>query len=271
MKTTLIIATYNWPRALDLVLESVKRQTHLPDEVIIADDGSSAETKMVVDKHKENFPTSIIHIWHQDKGFRLAEIRNKAIKTAHYEYIIQIDGDVILHPSFVQDHKKMAQKNCFITGSRTLLLSEITKEILKSGNINIHFFTKNVKNRINLIRISTFNCFSKIENSPIHKMTHRIRGCNMAFWKQDLLDINGYDQEFVGWGREDSDIVIRLIKKGCFRKKIKFVAIQYHLYHKENSKENLEKNHQMLEKAIANRSFQAKNGLKEITNDYQIL
>lgn len=263
MKTSLIISTYNWPQALKLVLKSVKNQSELPDEVLIADDGSTEETRQLISDFQKNFPVPIVHIWHEDKGFRLSEIRNKAIQQAKYEYIIQIDGDVILHKDFVKDHKKFSQEKCFITGSRTLLMSEISQEILSSENIDIPIFSKGIKNRFNAFRFPLFNLFSKPQNAPIEKMTNRIRGCNMSFWRKDLLEINGYDEDFVGWGREDSDIVIRLIKKGCFRKKIKLVAIQYHIYHKENSKNNLEANHKLMERALADSSYWAKNGIEK--------
>ncbi|MEJ8591159.1 glycosyltransferase family 2 protein [Riemerella anatipestifer] len=263
MKTSLIISTYNWPEALALVLESVQQQSELPDEVLVADDGSGRDTLALVEKWQAKLKVPLIHIWHEDKGFRLSEIRNRAIAEAKYEYIIQIDGDVILHPDFVKDHKKFAEKNCFITGSRALLLEEKTQEVFKTKSIDLGFFTKGIKNRFNALRFPLFNKLSKSQNSPMEKMTTRIRGCNMSFWKEDLLAINGYDEDFVGWGREDSDIVIRLIKKGCFRKKIKLAAIQYHLYHKENSKNNLEANHKLMERALSDASFWAKNGIKK--------
>ena len=261
MKTSLIIATYNWPDALNLVLQSSQNQSELPDEIIIADDGSKEDTLELIREWQKKSIIPIIHVWHEDTGFRLSEIRNKAIAKAQYEYIIQIDGDVILHKDFIKDHKTFAQDKCFITGSRTLILHEKTLEILKNKKVNIGFFTSGIKNRFNAFRFPVFNLFSKPENSPLEKMTTRIRGCNMSFWKQDLLDVNGFDEDFVGWGREDSDIVIRLIKKGCFRKKIKLAAIQFHLYHKENSKDNLEANHKLMERALSSDLYWVKNGI----------
>ena len=261
MKVSLIISTYNWKEALYLVLESVKGQTELPDEVIIADDGSREDTALLIKEFQEKFPVPLIYIWHEDKGFRLAEIRNKAIAKASYEYVIQIDGDVILHRNFVKDHKRFAQKKCFITGSRTLLLQDISNEIIRTKNINLSFCTRNIKNRFNAIYFPLFNIFSKIENAPIEKMYYRIRGCNMSFWKQDLLDINGYDADVVGWGLEDWDIVVRLIKKGCYRKKIKLAAVQFHIYHKENSKENLDTNDEIMKRALSSDGYKAKNGI----------
>ncbi|MRM82749.1 glycosyltransferase family 2 protein [Riemerella anatipestifer] len=261
MKITLIIATYNWVEALDLVLESVQKQSVLPDEILIADDGSKESTRELISTWKIKSKVPITHVWQEDKGFRLAEIRNKAIAKAQYEYIIQIDGDIVLHKDFVKDHKRFAEKNCFITGSRVLLMEKTTLRVFEDRKINFGFFTKGVRNRFNALRFPLFNTFFKPQNSPIEKMGYRIRGCNMSFWKQDLLDINGYDEGFVGWGREDTDVVFRLIKKGCYRKKIKLALIQFHLYHKEHSKENLEANHKLMERTLSNESYRIKNGI----------
>lgn len=261
MKTTLIIATYNWPQALDLVLKSISEQSTMPDEVIIADDGSTGETATMIQSWKAKLQVPLLHVWHEDKGFRLSEIRNRAIEKSNNEYIIQIDGDVILHKDFVKEHKKFAQQDCFITGSRVLLSPEISKEILNSKTTRISPFSKGIKNRFNAVHLPCYGAFAKKENSPMEKMTTRIRGCNMSFWKQDLLDVNGYDEDFTGWGREDSDIVIRLIKKGCYRKKIKLAAIQYHIHHKESSKEMLEDNHRLMKETLKNQGYWAKNGI----------
>ncbi|SDE59233.1 glycosyltransferase family 2 protein [Riemerella columbipharyngis] len=261
IETSLLISTYNWPEALDLVLRSVQVQTILPDEILIADDGSGKETQTLIENWSKKSNVPIKHIWQEDKGFRLAEVRNQAIAQSQYGYIIQIDGDVVLHPYFVEDHKRFAQENCFVTGSRTLLPKEVTEEAFITKKINFSPFTKGIKNRFNAVRFPIFNFFYKPTNTPLEAMPHRIRGCNMGFWKQDLLDVNGYDEDFVGWGREDSDLVIRLAKKGCFRKKIKLAALQFHLYHKENSKHNLELNDQLMKRAMNAPDFWAKNGI----------
>lgn len=270
MKVSLIIATYNWKEALELVLKSVLQQKILPNEVLIADDGSREDTRQLIEAYQKKFPIPLYHIWHKDEGFRLSAIRNKAIAKAKYEYIIQIDGDVVLHPNFVGDHKRFAQKDCFITGSRVLLSPETTAFAFQNKTTHFNVFTKGIGNRFNAIYCPFFNVFSKPQNAPIEKMTSRIRGCNMSFWKKDLMEINGYDEDFVGWGREDSDIVIRLIKKGCFRKKIKLAAVQYHLYHKEHSKDNLEANHILMEKVLKDSNYKAKNGIIK-SNDKQYI
>ena len=103
-KVSLIITTYNWPEALFLVLKSVKNQIRMPDEVIVADDGSTKETARLIKKFSKEFKLEIIHSWQKDEGFRAAMSRNKAIAKAKGDYIIMIDGDMILHPNFINDH-----------------------------------------------------------------------------------------------------------------------------------------------------------------------
>ena len=142
MKTTLIITTYNWPQALELVLLSVKKQFLMPDEVIIADDGSTSETEELIKKISKDFPVEIKHVWQNDEGFRAAMIRNKAIAKSEGDYIIGIDGDMILHPLFIKDHIKNAKKNRYIQGSRVLLSEEKTKTVLKNKQIIFHFFER---------------------------------------------------------------------------------------------------------------------------------
>ncbi len=109
MTTALLISTYNWPQALDLVLRSLLQQTQLPDRVLIADDGSQEQTRLLIQQYAEKLQVPLDHIWHQDQGFRKAVILNKAIAQTPVDFIIQIDGDCIMHPEFVADYIKAAR------------------------------------------------------------------------------------------------------------------------------------------------------------------
>ena len=134
MTVSLIITTYNWPRALYLCLDSVMQQTVMPSEILVADDGSGISTRDVV-RHFQNIsPVPVRHIWHEDNGFRLAAIRNKAIAASKGKYIIQIDGDLILQRNFIQDHMLFAREGCFVTGSRGIITELLTRKVL-SGEI----------------------------------------------------------------------------------------------------------------------------------------
>lgn len=246
MKVSLIISTYNRPDALKLTIKSALNQTYKPYEIIIADDGSTQETKKLVEKMKLNSKIPVIHVWQEDKGFRLAMIRNRAIAASKGDYIIIIDGDLILDKHFVYDHVNASKKGLFIQGSRVLLDKELTEKAISNEIMNFNFFSKGLKNRKNAIR-------SKILSSLFSRITTSIkgiRGCNISLYKEDILAVNGFDNTFVGWGREDSEFAVRLINKGILRKNLKFSAVAYHLYHPENSRKSLPENDMKLKKSI---------------------
>ena len=267
LNASLIIATYNWKEALELVLLSLLNQTQKVFEIIIADDGSKSDTKILIEKYKNKFSMPLIHVWHEDKGFRLAEIRNKAIKKAEGNYIIQIDGDVILHKDFLKDHMQNAQKNTFLVGSRVLLGKKISQKIIQTKKITFNFFTKDIKNRQYTIKSSTISKILKSPTDDIQKVIRSVRGCNMSFWKKDLLKINGYDEDMVGWGREDSEISARLINNGLTKQKLKFSGIQYHIYHPDSSREGLNLNDEILENTISKNKIFASNGIEKGKRD----
>ena len=115
---SLIISTYNNPRFLELVLLSVLKQKLLPREVVIADDGSGEETKELIDIYKKIFPIPLLHVWHEDNGYRLSTIKNKAVAIAASEYVIFIDGDLLLHPLFIFDYQKSIHRGYILVASR---------------------------------------------------------------------------------------------------------------------------------------------------------
>jgi glycosyltransferase involved in cell wall biosynthesis len=248
IKTSLNISTYNWPQALNLCLLSVMAQKVLPDEVIIGDDGSTEETKALIDKFKNEFPMPLIHVWQPDEGFQLARIRNKAIAASTGDYIIQVDGDLILHPDFIADHVDFAKKGSFVTGSRVMLKEDLSAQLLKSGSIKVNLFSEGIKNKSNGYRVKFLRNYMA-SRYRAHDMYY-MRGCNMAFWREDLIMVNGYNEEFTGWGREDNEVAVRLINSGIKKRIIKFAAVVFHIYHPEKSRGDLDRNDDMLQEAI---------------------
>ena len=110
MLVSLLISTYNWKEALSLCLYSAFAQTVKPAEILIADDGSREDTRQLIDEMRAKTDIPIVHVWHEDKGFRLSAIRNRSIEKAKGDYIIQIDGDIILDRHFIADHLELAEK-----------------------------------------------------------------------------------------------------------------------------------------------------------------
>ncbi len=249
MKLTLIITTYNSPSYLRLTLESVLLQKVMPDEVIIADDGSGEETRQLIDEYKRKFPVALHHVWHPDKGFRLAAIRNKAIAKAMGDYIVQIDGDIVMHPLFISDHKCNAQEGSFVCGSRSFVKKEYSDKALAEGRFSYKELFRNSKNRMNALRIPVLTPLFKHSREK-DKVT--IRGCNVAYWRKDALAINGFNENFRNWGDEDCDFSVRLCNLGIRKLWLKFSAVEYHIYHEENSKACASHNRELMLEALRN-------------------
>ena len=262
MKLTLIITTYNWPESLLLVIESIMLQTIFPDQVIIADDGSNKETKDLITEIIKDSNLNIIHSWQEDKGFRAARSRNKAILRSSGDYIVLIDGDMLLHRQFIQDHIAAAELGFFVQGSRALLSKKQTKKVFDNRIVNFSFLSKGIKNRKNSIHSKLLSLI--FSNKKNHLRS--IRSCNMAFYRKDCININGFNNEFEGWGREDSEFVVRLINSGIRRKNIRFNVIQFHLWHNENSRKSLNRNNEILHNAINNNIKWSVNGMNSIEN-----
>jgi glycosyltransferase involved in cell wall biosynthesis len=261
VKTSLNISTYNWPQALKLCLLSVKGQTVLPDEVVIADDGSTGDTRLLIEEFQKDFPVPIKHVWHADEGFQLAKIRNRAIAASSYEYIIQIDGDLVLHPKFVSDHVKFAKKGSFVTGSRVILDKAYSENLLQQGSINVKLSDKGISNRSNGYRI-TFLRDYLAERYRKNDMLY-MRGCNMAFWRDDLVRVNGYNEAFSGWGREDNEVAVRLINSGIIKRVLKFAGVVFHIYHPEKPRTSLQSNDKLLNDAINQKITRCDAGLDQ--------
>ncbi len=271
LSISLIITTYNRPDALKLVLESVQKQTDLPCEVIVADDGSRTETKDLVAEFQKNFPVPLIHSWQEDEGFRLARSRNKAIAQARGEYIVVIDGDMVLEKHFISDHKKAAKHNVLVQGGRVLLTQSKTEEILQSHLPfpKLYIWSKGLDNRLekrlqNLRIKSLRNIILKTEKAFWHK---GIRGANMGFFKEDALKINGFNSEFIGWGREDSEFAERFYNAGGKRCNLKFGGLAYHLWHNEEGRQSLPANDRLFNRARNKKLTWCEQGLSEFTQE----
>ncbi len=259
---TLCISTYNWPQALELCLESVLLQTHMPDEVIIGDDGSRDETKVLIDAIKKKFPVPVIHVWQPDDGFRLAEIRNKSFAAATSEYIIQVDGDVVLNKYFIEDHLRFAKPETFLAGGRSMLTEEASKMLMQKKNltkISKEYELKKKHNAFHFLPAAFINYY--VQQGK--KQAKYVLGVNMSFWKKDLVRVNGYNENFTGWGKEDNDLAFRLCNAGVNVHFLKFAGIVYHIHHKEPVLDKMQYNEGLLQQAILNKEVFVANGLSK--------
>jgi glycosyltransferase involved in cell wall biosynthesis len=259
----LLISTYNWPEALELVLQSVEAQTTLPAKVLIADDGPNENTRKVIEHFKTQINIPIEHIWHSDEGFRKCIIVNKAIATCQCDYIIQIDGDIILHPEFVADHISEAETGFYIKGSRTLIDFNKTKELIDNKTITLSVMDSGLKNKINGLHLPFFASLFRRKS----QRSRDLKGCNCAFWRLDFIKVNGYNNNLMGWGHEDIELAARLINAGIMQKRIKLKAICYHLHHKINDRSCENENLSAYNKAVKEGIIESENGYKQSTQN----
>lgn len=203
-------------------------------------------------------PFAVRHVWHEDNGFRLGAIRNKAIAAAEGDYIVQIDGDILLHPRFLEDHKKYARTGSFACGSRVLIGEKLTNDIFRDGIRKITPLTHGILNRKNALR-SPF--MASVVNA-IASSRLKYRGCNMAFWREDLVAVNGYDENYSGWGCEDHDLVARLINNGVKFLPLRHVAVCYHMWHPSSKEDkSFDRNNRLLAETRANARIRCEHGL----------
>jgi glycosyltransferase involved in cell wall biosynthesis len=238
VQVALLITTYNRPDALNLVLESVARQSRLPDEVIICDDGSDQNTSAVMGRWFSRLP--IHHCWCPDNNFRAALTRNLGILKSRADLFVFVDGDCLLPPSFIENHLKMAKSGYLIAGGRHLLSPKTTRLILR-GDLLLSSMFKGWK-------------FLNFPLGPLRDISpgkwEAVRTCNLSVCREDAIRIGGFDESYVGWGREDSDFVVRLLRLGVKIRLGRLAACVAHLHHPENSRAQLSVNDQRFREAL---------------------
>jgi glycosyltransferase involved in cell wall biosynthesis len=262
---SLVITTYNRPDALEAVVEACFSQHDKNFEIIIADDGSTANTRDAVARLKARSPVPLQDVWQPNKGFRAAMARNRGIAASSGEYVVFLDGDCIPQRDFIARHRQLAQRGFLVTGSRVLLSPELTARVL-AERIDINTtgtLTKlayRFRGHVNKV-LQWLVRWPDIGRERTRFSWRRIKSCNLGAWRSDLELVNGFDSSFVGWGYEDADLVVRLFNAGVMRKDGSCATEVFHLWHKEASR-NLEASNQrvVLERA-ANKTITAKVGL----------
>ncbi|RSK40695.1 glycosyltransferase family 2 protein [Mangrovimonas spongiae] len=247
-KITVIMATYNKVDWLSKVLEGYKYQTYNDFDIIVADDGSTEETKNLIDSFKKDYPVNITHLWHEDLGYRRQTILNEAIVKAKNDYILFTDGDCIPRADFVETHAKFAEKGYFLSGGYCKLpmnTSEaITPEDIKNQDcFKVNWLkTKGVVSSKNKLKLSAKDGIANFLD-VVTPTGATFNNCNSSAWKSDLIAINGYDER-MQYGGPDRELGERLFNKGIKSKQIRYKAICVHLDHARGykTKESLDRN-----------------------------
>jgi hypothetical protein len=235
----------------------VEQQSDLPDELLIADDGSTQETTDLIEDFKKRTTMNVIHIWHEDDGFKRSEILNKTVAKSQADYLIQTDGDCIIHPDFIKDHKAFAKKGLYLYGSRVYIKESHLETLFNKRQTSFSIFSKGIKRRSRALHIPILSGFYG-ENKEVSK---KLRGCNVSFWRDDFIAVNGYNEDLTGWGREDSELIIRMINNGIAGRRLRYRGIVYHIYHTTSSKSKLNINDLIQQRSIDENLLRCENGI----------
>lgn len=235
-RVSLIISCYNQVSNLEKIFYSLLNQVFTDFEIIVADDGSGPEILELIKKFNHMFVHPIQHVWHEDHGNRRSIIGNQAVIKSKSDYLIFIDGDCILHNKFIIRHFTRKKPGLVLSGRR-IMLDEIISNSLTNENIisrkieQPSFWWKHIK--LQELKRGIYMPFI----FPIKNFLGRkywTIGCNFSIYKSDFINVNGYDENIIGWGFDDVNLNERFKLNGYKIRSVTYEAIQYHIFHNQS-------------------------------------
>jgi GT2 family glycosyltransferase len=227
LRVSIVLLTHQHPEELALSLLSLARQSEPADEVIVAEDGSDEGVREVVAAALPFFPGALLHLSQPHLGMRISSARNRGIALSSGDYLVFLDADMVAGPRFVEDHRLFARRGSFAQGSRATTTAAGKRALLAACETDPGVRFQGVRRRRYLFRLPfLWSLFGRPR-----KDTRGVKGCNMGFFRDDLIRLNGFDETMVGWGREDGELAHRAFHAGMVRRDIRFGAAAVHLWH----------------------------------------
>ena len=261
MRSCLVVVSYERPDALAWVLASIAAQSLAPDELIVADDGSGPAVAGLVEDFARRSPRLTVRFLRQEHaGFRAGRMRNLAIANSTCDYVLLLDGDMLLHPHFVADHARAARPGYWTQGVRIPLDAAATRRVLHDGRVPAPL-TAGVS-----LRRAAYAAHAPRLAAVLARAANAIvavKSCNQAFWRADLLQANGFDEDFAGWGAEDKELCARLSNAGVRRQTLVFAAIAWHLEHRPASRAAVRANRERWQETVRSGRTRCSNGIDQ--------
>jgi glycosyltransferase involved in cell wall biosynthesis len=258
VKLSLIISAYNQREALDKIFRALEQQTVLPDQVVIADDGSSDGTGELIGEWKKKIRVPIEHLWQADRGFLKTTILNRAVAAVTGDYIVFLDGDCVPHLRFIADHRALAERGFWVQGRRCFVRERFVREF---DPCSISVWQWALCGRIARPTKSVRLPFPIISRD---RGQRGILGCNMAYWRDDVVAVNGFDESYQGRGMgADSDLGSRVYNLGRRRKFVYGRALVFHLDHPIMPRPHYEANKARLEEVLRSGRTRCEKGLDQ--------
>lgn len=273
MFVSVIIPTYKDVEALELILDALKLQTYKNFEVIIAEDDNSENVKEFLLSYYSDYV--IKHFSHEDKGWRKSKALNGAIQLSDGNYLIFFDGDCLPYSTFVEAHVVLSEEKRVLCGRRVNTGDGLTRQ-LRSKEINVNqiehnflsFWSKFKKDKARHIEQGLYLFPSTFFYRFIIRFLDkkkRLVGCNFSAFKDDILQINGFDESYPsGDVADDVDVEWRLNAIGVKNKSSKYAANLIHLNHpRKDRKEAHKKNYELMLKKQKENNYFCKDGIKK--------
>jgi hypothetical protein len=259
MRLSVVVLTFERPDALALVLRGLSLQRTLPLEVVVTEDGAGEETRACVERARASFPVELIHLTQQHAGPRMSRARNRGIAAARGDYLVFLDGDMVPGRHLVTDHRDFARPGAFAQGSRALASEACTRALLATGRVVVSPLARGLSRRRHLVRAPLFR---DAWGRP-HRRRDGAKSCNLAFWRADLLSLNGFNEGMEGWGLEDAELVQRAFHLGLFRRDLRMGAAAVHLWHPPHALAADNPNWAVLREVEAQRVVRCPRGLSD--------
>jgi glycosyltransferase involved in cell wall biosynthesis len=227
----LLMSTYQRPRHLRLALESVALQEGVLDrmELVVTDDGSTDETAEIVAQFAGRVPFRVGFTTHPHTTFRLSRCRNEGARVATAPYLLFLDGDCILPRDHVRTHLERRRRANVMAGDCVRLdeatSQRVTADVVRSGEFEHWAPRQELKRLAKIDRTARFYRLIRHPTKP------KIIGNNVGIWRSDYERVNGYDENYEGWGCEDDDLRHRLRRAGVQIASILRWTHTYHLWH----------------------------------------
>jgi glycosyltransferase involved in cell wall biosynthesis len=271
---SIIVTTHEWPQALQCVLACLARQHDDDFEIIVADDGSGPDTAAVIAAFKSQTRIPVQHVWQPHQGFRAARSRNRAVAASRGDYLIFLDGDCLARPDFLKAHRALAERGWFVAGNRALLSQAFTVQLLASTGTALDWAARPLPGWLGARMRGDLNRLAPL--LPLGAAWRRkgrpqewrgAKTCNLAVSRDDFLAVDGFDESYVGWGHEDADLAVRLIRNGVLRKDGRFATAVLHLWHAAAARDGLSANESRLAEVLAAQRTRAITGFSQALTD----
>jgi glycosyltransferase involved in cell wall biosynthesis len=259
MRLTVVVLTSERPDALALVLKGLARQRVPPFEVVVTEDGASPATRACVEQARAVLPVPVGHVTQEHRGPRMARARNRGIAMSRGDYVVFLDGDMVPGRHFVADHLDFARPGSFVQGSRVLAPEGLTRALIEAGRVDVSLLARGLGRRRHLLRIPPLR---NLWGRP-HRRRDGAKSCNFAFWRSDLVALNGFNEAMTGWGLEDAELVQRAFHLGLWRRDLRMGAAAVHLWHPPHDLGKDNPNWAVIQQVEASRTIRCERGLAD--------